>query len=414
MKIGFIDQATRGWTAGSTYTQSMVHALRVGSASGTEIVLLSGDECSFRPGQCPVPIVPLKSRDGESLMQSFLEQHLDVLFPVSEPFEQLQTVPSVGWIPDFQHVFLPELFPYEEIRRRDQKFLELTRFSGMVVVSSQAARRDFVSVFPEYAEKAEAVPFPSLLAYETWWQSRDPTSTCRKYCLPARFLLVANQIWRHKNHQLVLEALALLKRKDKTISVVFTGAPSDYRVPRNAHMSQLLQSVSAFDLRESAIFLGEIPYEEVVDLYRRAEAVLQPSRFEGWNTSLQDAKALGKPILASRIPVHQEQAVDALFFDPLNAEELAARMEEVASGHFFSDDYSELAISREREMGARSGARLFELFSRLMNAHGSACVRSPSKSSSRQADDTPAPPPVASNRTNDQALTEFRKSLGTR
>ncbi len=42
-------------------------------------------------------------------------------------------------------------------------------------------------------------------------------------------------------------------------------------------------------------------------LLRGAAAVLQPSRFEGWSTIIEDAKSLGKPIVASDIAVHREQ-----------------------------------------------------------------------------------------------------------
>lgn len=371
MKIGFIDQATYGWTAGASYTRSMVHALRSKGSADALVALISGELCSFPRDDCPVPIARVKSSNKEQLLSIFRERALDVLFPVSQPFEGLQSVPSVGWIPDFQHVFLPELFSSEEIEQRNQRFRDLARCAGAVVVSSEAARHDFSTVLPEYAAKVEAVPFPSLLAYETWWQSRDPEPTRRKYCLPKRFLLVANQIWRHKNHQAVLEALAILKGKGKSAVVVFTGAPSDYRVPRNAHLSDLLQKVSARNIRENVIFLGELPYEEVVDLYRRADAVLQPSRFEGWNTSLEDAKALGKRLVASNLAVHKEQTPEALFFDPLDPEDLAAQIEHVTSLDPLLADHTEDALSRERELGARSGARLLEIFGNVINASAS-------------------------------------------
>jgi hypothetical protein len=35
--------------------------------------------------------------------------------------------------------------------------------------------------------------------------------------------------------------------------------------------------------------------------------LLQPSRYEGWSTAVEDAKALGKIILVSDLTVHREQ-----------------------------------------------------------------------------------------------------------
>ncbi len=42
-------------------------------------------------------------------------------------------------------------------------------------------------------------------------------------------------------------------------------------------------------------------------LLAHAVAVINPSRFEGWSSSVEEAKALGKPLIVSDIPVHREQ-----------------------------------------------------------------------------------------------------------
>ena len=57
---------------------------------------------------------------------------------------------------------------------------------------------------------------------------------------------------------------------------------------------------------------------------RAAALIIQPSFFEGWSTSIEDSKALGRPLVCSDIPVHREQVPDALgFFDPMKPEILA-------------------------------------------------------------------------------------------
>ena len=40
---------------------------------------------------------------------------------------------------------------------------------------------------------------------------------------------------------------------------------------------------------------------------RKAMAVIQPSLFEGWSTVVEDARALGKPMILSDFPVQIEQ-----------------------------------------------------------------------------------------------------------
>jgi len=52
--------------------------------------------------------------------------------------------------------------------------------------------------------------------------------------------------------------------------------------------------------------------------------VIQPSLFEGWSTVIEDARALGRPVIASDIPVHREQLGDtARYFIPRDPASLA-------------------------------------------------------------------------------------------
>jgi glycosyltransferase involved in cell wall biosynthesis len=45
-------------------------------------------------------------------------------------------------------------------------------------------------------------------------------------------------------------------------------------------------------------------------------AVINPSKFEGWSSSVEEAKSFGKKIILSSIPVHLEQAPsNAFYFD---------------------------------------------------------------------------------------------------
>jgi len=57
---------------------------------------------------------------------------------------------------------------------------------------------------------------------------------------------------------------------------------------------------------------------------RVAGAVINPSLFEGWSTTVEEAKSMGVPMLLSDIGVHREQAEGrASFFDPHAPETLA-------------------------------------------------------------------------------------------
>ena len=55
-------------------------------------------------------------------------------------------------------------------------------------------------------------------------------------------------------------------------------------------------------------------------IMRRSLAVLQPSLFEGWSTTLEEARSIGKRTIVSDIAVHREQDLHtAMYFRPRDA-----------------------------------------------------------------------------------------------
>jgi glycosyltransferase involved in cell wall biosynthesis len=90
-----------------------------------------------------------------------------------------------------------------------------------------------------------------------------------------------------------------------------------------------MTQAEAAGVRGSFRVLGLVPYEHVTALSRDAAALINPSLFEGWSTTVEEAKSLGKRVLLSRIPVHVEQdPPGGEFFDPGDPDELAALMEQ--------------------------------------------------------------------------------------
>ena len=58
--------------------------------------------------------------------------------------------------------------------------------------------------------------------------------------------------------------------------------------------------------------------------------MIQPSLNEGWSTSVEEAKVLGKDILTADIEVHKEQIIDNPFqFKSINSEDLALKIETI-------------------------------------------------------------------------------------
>lgn len=330
MKIGVIDLAIGGWTAGTVVSRTMFLSLR---KAGADVRFLTGEAGKDGSGVIQVPkagYLPGEwtarklTGQGPRNMISHAAQteEIDVVFPVVEPARYSARVKTVGWIPDFQHLHLTEYYDAAQRRNLDDRFLRLAGQTGAMLLSSNDAAGNFVRHFPAFAAKARVASFPSLFALEGCQAS--PSAPLERYRLPARFLLVANQFWQHKNHQVVVEALSVLRARGISIPLVIVGMPSDYRDRRNQSLSRALQTAAAGGIWDQTFFLGQVSREELEGLLRSATAIIQPSRYEGWNTTVEDAKALGCPLFLSDLPVHHEQCPDAVGFFGLDApEELA-------------------------------------------------------------------------------------------
>ncbi|MBB5317224.1 glycosyltransferase family 4 protein [Tunturibacter empetritectus] len=272
------------------------------------------------------------------------KHHISVL---SHSFQtgQSKTIKTVGWIPDLQHIHLPKFFTPEERTRRDRDFMSACEHCDAVVVSSKCAAGDLISFAPQYAHKVRLLRFVATPVPLANAASLEDLRQIYNFAEP--FFLLPNQFWAHKNHRVVISALHQLKLQDKKFLVLATGSSSDYRNP--AFFPSLMQYAEQCDVLDRFRVLGQIPFHHLAGLMQHATAFINPSLFEGWSTSVEEAKSMGKQVLLSDIPVHREQAPErGIFFSPENPDELAAAM--IAANDGFD-------IHQDADMQTRAMAR---------------------------------------------------------
>jgi glycosyltransferase involved in cell wall biosynthesis len=398
-RIGVVNHASGAWAAGSSYTRMLLHSLQ-NACRGTDIELylftpqgqpenlaanlqinsipLSQVDClpgerqlrkALRLGEKAFAFRGeprlrrlLSIRDKSDVFGAAAENEISVVLPLFDVPPWNSSVNAIGWVPDFQHVYLPQFFSEAECAARDRSIRNLARGAKLVMLSSQSAREHFEAFVPGQRNKARVVSFPSLFAFTP--PAGDPLNSVRRFSLPSKFALVANQFWAHKNHQVVIDAISLLKSRGKHIPVVMTGLPSDHRDPSNRNLSTLLQAIATADLAGQVIILGQVPYADLVNLMRAAAVVIQPSLFEGWSTIVQDAKAIGRPLICSDLSVHREQVPDAIGFFPTDGPEVLAEvLGENWGGLEPGPDFEreEKALDAEREFARRHGEEVLRV-----------------------------------------------------
>lgn len=247
-------------------------------------------------------------------------EQVGAMFPVPDPYTRLTPNP-IAWIPDLQHSAFPQHFSKMQRRVRDNRFSALLSDPKRhVVFSSQCALDHAAKVYGPPKAKTHILHFATV-PLPSWYD--DPAPVVAKYQIAAPYFIVCNQFWVHKDHRTLFRGVALLKQQGVRVNLVCTGPTQDPRQPE--HFDNLKAEIKSLGIDDQVKILGTIPRTDQIALMRASAAVLQPSQFEGWSTVIEDARALGKSVIASDFPVHLEQNVPgSSFFRMGDPEDFAA------------------------------------------------------------------------------------------
>lgn len=203
---------------------------------------------------------------------------------------------------------------------RDRLFDYMGHYSSIVLVDSSVGKRQFIESYGHSADSVEVLPYIAprhIIMYDN--------SKHKEYFeslkLPDRFLFYPAQFWPHKNHQVLLEALLILKNRTPDIHLIFTG-------PKKFEFSNLYNFCTKNNLLPQVSFLEYVPNEVLGGFYLRARAMVMPTFYGPTNIPPLEAIALGCPVAVSNIYGMPEQLGEAaLYFDNTNATEVATSIE---------------------------------------------------------------------------------------
>ncbi len=366
-RVAFSAVGGAGWLGGQNYLRNLVQVVQRHGAGGIEPVVFAGTdqdgdglrqfcqsvgvECiavtDFNGDRLRRRAVPTIAAGRDAVSERlFAAARIDAVFEAGSYFGWRAAVPIVSWYPDFQHRHLPGMFRTSDRLRRD--LLLHLRMAGprVFMLSSRSAEADCLRFFPSSAGRTIAVPFavqpPPAVA-------PDAGEILARHGISGSYVFLPNQFWRHKNHAVVIKALAALKAEGSPARVVASGLQKDMRDP--AHFPALASQLAAAGIGDAFQMLGVVPYAELTTLMGNAAAVLNPSLFEGWSTTVEEAKALGVPLLLSDIAVHREQIEGnmgnaAAYFAPHDAAALAALLARFPARLALPDDAARRAAAR--------------------------------------------------------------------
>jgi hypothetical protein len=211
-------------------------------------------------------------------------------------------IKSLFWIPDFQELYNLKYISIKRKILRKINILYAIKNSTKIILSSNTVKKDLKKI--DYYGYKNSVVFRPFFVTPNNIKNKK---ILKKYNVKKKFFLLPNQYWKHKNHLLILNILKDLKtNKKNNIEVVSTGYFNDYRYPE--YKEEILSFIKKNNLKSCYKILGVIPFQDLMDLMQYSIAVINPSKSEGWSSTVEQAKSMGKMVLLSNLKVHREQS----------------------------------------------------------------------------------------------------------
>jgi glycosyltransferase involved in cell wall biosynthesis len=324
LRLAFTHIPRRLWAGGYNYQSNLFAALSKFRPGEFSPVLFAGT------GDDDADLAPLAAIAGVEVVRSaafagraglaaalalgldraaaaeFRTHRIDVVFESARFFGWRLPYPAVAWFPDFQHRRLPQLFPAAARWRREAGFRMQIASGRTVMLSSESSHRDFRKFYPGAKNEVCLVrfatgPSPAFL-------TADPAEVVAQYQLPEKYFYLPNQFYTHKNHEVVVDALAILAQRGFDAVVCASGSTEDRR--ERGHFDEVMARVRSRGLESRFRHLGMIPLSHVYALLRACTGLINPSRSEGWSTTVEEAKSFGVPMILSDLDVHREQTND--------------------------------------------------------------------------------------------------------
>jgi glycosyltransferase involved in cell wall biosynthesis len=196
------------------------------------------------------------------------------------------------------------------------------RRSRVVITPSEHTKREVMRIFDTSANKIHVIPEGVSTAFSAEPGPNDE-ATLMALDVHGPYLLAAGTLEPRKNYERLLRAFAQVRDRWTDIKLVVVGGHG-WMFDGIFHVRDELKLV------DSTRFLGHVSDDVLATLYRRAEATIYPSLYEGFGLPGLEAMACGSPLIASgntSLPEVCDSA--AIYIDPWDVDDIAATISAV-------------------------------------------------------------------------------------
>ncbi len=178
--------------------------------------------------------------------------------------------------------------------------LKAMRKADMVICLNQTTRLNLARYFGVPLSRIAVVP---LGIDESWLANIETSEATRQKYAPNDELIILNvaRIAPYKNQLTLAKAIPLVAREVPEVRFLFAGPVGD-----RSYAHSVRQAIAGAGVERNAVFLGEIPYADLPQLYSLSKIFAITSESEAFGIVVLEAMASGKAIVASDIETFQE------------------------------------------------------------------------------------------------------------
>ena len=219
--------------------------------------------------------------------------------------------------------------------RRLDRVIAVSGWVKQELVDIAGVRENRIDVVPNGIDTQAFYPRP---------RGEESVVLIQPYSFRRPYVLYVSRIEHPvKNHVKLIEAFGIFKERTRyPHRLVLAGAES-----RGAE--RVKEAADASPHRNDIFFTGYFPSASLPELYSGADIVVIPSMYEGFGMGVLEAMASGVPVACARAASLPETAGHAaLYFDPLNAEDMADRMVSLTANRDVQRECRRLGLEQAR------------------------------------------------------------------
>jgi len=217
------------------------------------------------------------------------------------------------------------------------------RNADRIITISEFSKNELVKYLNYPADRIHIVK--DAVDHDVYYKNRDRSILKRfKIPLEGKFVLYVGSETPRQNLDLLLKALARLKKRIPDVKLIKIGDPQSFGA-----REKLLNMIKDLGLEKDVVFVGYVAEEDLPKWYNASDLLVYPCKYAGFGLPPLEAMACGTPVITANTTSLPEVVGDAgVMVDPDDDEALAEEMYKILTDNSLKKELMNKGLERAR------------------------------------------------------------------